>query len=556
MTVLGTDAAGSPVHSALWPPRRGTQDRPAGISVPGDFQIEPAGPDGTVHITRDGYDLCVTAYDPAPFLRSHRLGRFVFLAVPDDDFANIQYLLSHRWVLGTTLTGPDITVLPAPDFRLDFGAAQFDLRDHMPRPSAPDLPDAPVRFALPADGEQFIITCLGSARDEIHLRRRPAELQPPATHDLVQWRATPDQELVLSGAEEFLSIPLTVCAEDRAWLFEKPLHGTDHITGRQRFSRSILRESNKFVMMARHTEGVVFDENGHVCSEAGYLENLGHGRKRFLPMPDGMRCDHDRLFVDRDALARAPFLRGPHVAFTPANLENYTHFLVEGILPLHVLRQYAPPGAKILIPATLRALRHNKTRICDHHDMLRVFGDAGIPAVEIADPFVRVEEIYYLKQTNMHHLPAAHMQALRAHAEGLRPAPVRRDRHIYIARRGTRRIRNKEVLDGFLANQNFATYYLEDLSIDQQIDLFSQAAWVIGPHGAEFGNLLFCRPGTKVLELSPDIDFKPFFSYMCNKLGLLHGVLPCPTTTGDFNGDMIIDMRKFTALFRMLKHHF
>lgn len=77
---------------------------------------------------------------------------------------------------------------------------------------------------------------------------------------------------------------------------------------------------------------------------------------------------------------------------------------------------------------------------------------------------------------------------------------------------------------------------------------------MIGPHGAELGNLLFCRPGYKVLELSPDADFKPFFSYMCNKLGLVHGVLPRATTTRGFNGDIILDMHKFTALFRMMKH--
>jgi capsular polysaccharide biosynthesis protein len=306
--------------------------------------------------------------------------------------------------------------------------------------------------------------------------------------------------------------------------------------------------------MARHGEGVVFAEDGGICNEAGYLAGFGHGGQRTLPMPAGMRCDHHRLFVDRDVLAQAPLLHGPHVVFTPGTLTNYTHWLLEGILPLHVLRDHVPPDARFLIPATLRHMRHEKPRICDHHDILRAFGYSGVPAVEVADAFVKVEEIYYIQETNVFHMPAEHLQQLRAHIARLRPMPAQGGRHVYVARRGTRRIANQAALEPFLANQGFETYFLEDLSIDEQIDLFAGASWVIGPHGAELGNLLFCKPGTKILELSPDADFKPFFSYMCNKLGLVHGVLPCPTTTGGFNGDIIIDMHKFTALFRMLKH--
>jgi capsular polysaccharide biosynthesis protein len=130
----------------------------------------------------------------------------------------------------------------------------------------------------------------------------------------------------------------------------------------------------------------------------------------------------------------------------------------------------------------------------------------------------------------------------------------RRNARLYIARRGTRRVANAAQIESFLTKRGFTIHTLDDSSIDQQIDLFSEAEWVVAPHGAELGNLLFCAPGTKVLELSPDVDFKPYFSYMCNKLALTHGVLPCATTDGGFNTDMTVNMEEFSALFRMLRH--
>jgi capsular polysaccharide biosynthesis protein len=106
-----------------------------------------------------------------------------------------------------------------------------------------------------------------------------------------------------------------------------------------------------------------------------------------------------------------------------------------------------------------------------------------------------------------------------------------------------------------MRHHGFSTHMLEDLSFDEQITLFSQAEFVVAPHGAGLANLLFCQPGTKVLELCPETEYRPFFAYMSSKLGLTHGIMPCPTTDQGFNGDLQPDMEKFAGLFRMLKHH-
>ena len=192
-------------------------------------------------------------------------------------------------------------------------------------------------------------------------------------------------------------------------------------------------------------------------------------------------------------------------------------------------------------------------RICDHHDILRVLGLSGLPSVELAAPFVLAEDVMWFETPFIHNMPGACLRDLRERVMPM-PAPAR-DLNLYIARRGSRKVQNAPQIERFLLQRGFTIMAVDDMSFQQQIDAFSRAAWVVAPHGAELGNLLFCQPGTRVLELSPDVDYKPYFSYVCNKLGLTHGVLPCATRDGTFGGDMDVDMGKLVALYRMMRNY-
>ena len=41
------------------------------------------------------------------------------------------------------------------------------------------------------------------------------------------------------------------------------------------------------------------------------------------------------------------------------------------------------------------------------------------------------------------------------------------------------------------------------MSLEKQIYLFNKASIVVGAHGAAFTNIIFCRPGTKIIEIIP-----------------------------------------------------
>ena len=76
---------------------------------------------------------------------------------------------------------------------------------------------------------------------------------------------------------------------------------------------------------------------------------------------------------------------------------------------------------------------------------------------------------------------------------------------VYISRHGAtyRRIHNEHELIPLLEEHDFEFVKLEAYSIEEQANILSRAKIVISSHGAGLTNLVFCTPGTKVIEMFP-----------------------------------------------------
>jgi hypothetical protein len=77
---------------------------------------------------------------------------------------------------------------------------------------------------------------------------------------------------------------------------------------------------------------------------------------------------------------------------------------------------------------------------------------------------------------------------------------------IYVSRQlaETRSVENFIEVSQILEKYGFKSYNLEQLSFQQQVQLFSQANCIVGPHGAGLVNMVFAPEDSSVIELMPD----------------------------------------------------
>jgi len=80
-----------------------------------------------------------------------------------------------------------------------------------------------------------------------------------------------------------------------------------------------------------------------------------------------------------------------------------------------------------------------------------------------------------------------------------KPMPFRK---VYISRKHSKRaLTNEDEVEQHLEAQDFDIIYAENLTLEEQIKLFSETDILVSGHGAGLANILFMQPGTKLLEI-------------------------------------------------------
>lgn len=98
----------------------------------------------------------------------------------------------------------------------------------------------------------------------------------------------------------------------------------------------------------------------------------------------------------------------------------------------------------------------------------------------------------------------------------------RAKKRIYISRNDSekRRTLNEEQLVPVLKKHGFEIHQLNDKSTEEQVKLFASATFIISPHGAGLSNLVYCKPGSKLIEFFPGGYVKATYYDLSNKCGL------------------------------------
>jgi hypothetical protein len=129
-------------------------------------------------------------------------------------------------------------------------------------------------------------------------------------------------------------------------------------------------------------------------------------------------------------------------------------------------------------------------------------------------------------------------------------------RRIYVSRaiagRGT--VVNEDAVQACLQTHGFEAVHSEELSVANQIEMFADAEFVIGPHGAGLANVLFANPGCTVIELFTEEYINVCYWTLCCQLGLRYAFLMTRGQAGRSatRPDLVVDMSKLERLLDLV----
>jgi capsular polysaccharide biosynthesis protein len=112
-------------------------------------------------------------------------------------------------------------------------------------------------------------------------------------------------------------------------------------------------------------------------------------------------------------------------------------------------------------------------------------------------------------------------------------------RRIYVSRADApaRRVANEDEVVAELEKRGFEPVRLTDMPFADQARLFNEAEIIIAPHGAGLSNLVFCNPGTVVLEVLPPNWMAPCFMSLAASAGLSYRHLRADTFASQGRAD-------------------
>jgi hypothetical protein len=111
---------------------------------------------------------------------------------------------------------------------------------------------------------------------------------------------------------------------------------------------------------------------------------------------------------------------------------------------------------------------------------------------------------------------------------------------VYFRRAGRRKITNEHELLPLLAARGMEIIEDDHVDVLKQAALFREADFIIAPHGALLVNLVYCKPGTVLVELLPGRYASNCYRTLCRLVGVEYYAVVCTKLTefrNDANGE-------------------
>jgi hypothetical protein len=237
------------------------------------------------------------------------------------------------------------------------------------------------------------------------------------------------------------------------------------------------------------------------------------------------------------------------IAVTPEASGNYYHWLLD-LVPRVLLLKHAAQNFSNYDTLLVNGSRANYER--------EILGALGVPPEKTR--YVDSRERFQIASAVFPSLDINVIAPWKVHR--LRDLPFsgkpNQHRRLYLsrARAAVRRIANENEISEMLRHRNFEIIEAENLSWREQADLFAGASVIVAPHGAALANIVFCQPGTRIVEISTRPGYRDWFWQLAAVAGLSYEVLEAQRS-GSFSGpsensDMIISRENFERLLESL----
>ncbi len=102
---------------------------------------------------------------------------------------------------------------------------------------------------------------------------------------------------------------------------------------------------------------------------------------------------------------------------------------------------------------------------------------------------------------------------------------------------------NNAEIKKFLISKGFKVLKLSRYSFKKQINYFKNAKVIIGPHGAGFANLAFCKKNTKVIEIKPLDHPNKVYEKICKINKLKYKLIKLKKIRNKKTGDMYLNKK-------------
>lgn len=292
-------------------------------------------------------------------------------------------------------------------------------------------------------------------------------VRPQTEHGAPCWQGPPSELVLIPGVKSNAAVP--------AWV--------SGMSGLRVIAGPYIEE----VRDARLLEGIPFDRAGMLIGSAVIPENY---RELSLHIP--IRALAATLVRPRGKLLDSA------VTLVNAWSDSYFHWVTEMLPRVAVLMEAGIECSAVIVRGKMKRWQSESLAMLGADSARFVQADGFIPVRRLLVPsFPRV-----LAEGCGFSVPSP--WSLAAMRKRICVGSMKSERaNVWITRRKAsgRRILNEDEIAPLLKKINFRMAVLEDMTFAEQVSLFRHARVVVGPHGAGLANIVFCQPGTKVIEV-------------------------------------------------------